>query len=552
MARVKTRLKSAFTLGGEQAEADPLLEDAFYESSDYQVLVSRTDKRCFVIGRTGAGKSAALQRLEETQAAHVIRINPEDLSLPYITDLGVIKQLDQLDVNLDLFWTSLWRHVLLVEVIKHRYKIDSPEAKQNFLADLKSKISRDPAKRAALDYVNEFEGRFWCETDERVREITKEFTRKIDAEIKASAGGVGVGSSNGIGFTESQKIQQADRFQRVINETQLAKLNKMLAVLDEEVLDSPQHFTYIVIDDLDRDWVDERLANDLIRCLFKTILDMKRIRHLKILVALRTNIFQELDFGRRGGGQEEKFRALVLPLRWTRYDLMALLDERVRVAGARVDYQLGGISELLPNSNRARGNPVDYVLDRTLLRPRDAIAFVNACLDVGIGKTRLTWSDITSAERGYSANRLLALRDEWKTTYPGIDQVFQLFRGVDAKIGKAEFEAILGDVMILVSDEKFPGVTWLNPLCDAMWSSACHENSWFELYQPLARLLYSLGFIGASTRSTASPTFVNLDPLLFDSESNLDKCEFFYVHRTYQMALDVRSSALSSSLAVGV
>jgi transposase len=54
------------------------------------------------------------------------------------------------------------------------------------------------------------------------------------------------------------RAQQADRFQRLVNNTQLTRLNEMIRVLDEYILDSSQNFTYIVIDDLDKDWVDER------------------------------------------------------------------------------------------------------------------------------------------------------------------------------------------------------------------------------------------------------------------------------------------------------
>ena len=61
--KARPKLKSTFPLGGEQAEADSLLEDAFYETSDYQVIESKSDKRCFIVGRTGSGKSAALRRL---------------------------------------------------------------------------------------------------------------------------------------------------------------------------------------------------------------------------------------------------------------------------------------------------------------------------------------------------------------------------------------------------------------------------------------------------------------------------------------------------------
>ena len=146
MSTKRPRLVSAFTLGGEAAEADHLLEEAFYESSDFNVMESRVDHRCFIIGRTGSGKSAALKHLEAINPDHVIRINPENLSLPYITNLNAIRYLDSLEVNLDTFWNTLWKHVLLVEIIRHRYKVDSSDAKMNVLNNLKEKIKNDKVK----------------------------------------------------------------------------------------------------------------------------------------------------------------------------------------------------------------------------------------------------------------------------------------------------------------------------------------------------------------------------------------------------------------------
>jgi len=156
----RTKLDISFTLGGEQAEADPLLHSAFLETGASSVLRSKADERCFVVGRTGAGKSAALQHLEDTDPNHTIRINPEDLSLPYITGLDAIQYLDSLDVNLDQFWMALWKHVLLVEIIQHRYKVSTPSVKQTVVQTLRDKLARDPGKQAALDYLEEFSGKF--------------------------------------------------------------------------------------------------------------------------------------------------------------------------------------------------------------------------------------------------------------------------------------------------------------------------------------------------------------------------------------------------------
>lgn len=239
----------------------------------------------------------------------MIRISPENLSLPYITNLQAIRYLDSLEVNLDTFWNTLWKHVLLVEIIRHRYGVSTPDAKKNVLQALMSKVQKDKAKQAALDYLNEFEGRFWCEADERVREITDKFTERIDAEagVKLNVGGnaLNAGGKSAYETSTESRAEQVHRFQRVVNENQLARLNKMVEVLDDDILDSAHDYRYVVIDDLDKEWVDERIANDLIRCLFATVYGLQHVRNLKVLVALRTNIFQELDFGRRrrSGGE---------------------------------------------------------------------------------------------------------------------------------------------------------------------------------------------------------------------------------------------------------
>lgn len=543
----RPRVKSGFTLGGEQAEADPLHEEAFVETALYEVLASKTDRRCFVVGRTGSGKSASLQHLEQEHPERVIRISPEDLALPYITDLQVIRFLDGLGVKLDLFWIALWKHVLLVEIIRRRYKINSPEAKQRFLGGLKDKFIRDSGKQSALKYFDDFEGRFWVEADERVRNITKKFTERLGAE-----GGVIVGAasaslngklSSGSEEQTESRVEMADRYQRIVNETQLARLNQMMSILDEAVLDDA-HFTYVVIDDLDRDWVDEGVSNDLIRCLFRTVLDMQRVRNLKVLVALRTNIFQELDFG-RSGGQEEKFRALILEMNWTSRALEQVLDERVKVAARGGDLEARSIKELLPHTNRARGNPLAYILDRTLLRPRDAIAFSNECLARAAGKPTVSWEDIQVAERRYSSNRLLALRDEWKPTYPGIDALLNKFSGSPARMTREQFLTRVDDCLMLLADPEFSGVRWLTAMSESYWNASSSE-AWSVTYLPIASLLYRLGFIGASTREGAAPKFFGDDPLLFASATSADDCQFFYVHRMFQRALNVQVGSSGS------
>jgi len=546
MATKSPKFKSVFTLGGIAAETDNLLEEAFYNSSDYNVISSKSDRRCFIIGRTGSGKSASLQRLEDEHPEHVIRINPENLALPYITNLQLIQKLDGLGVNLDLFWSMLWKHVLLVEIIKHRYHVNSAIAKQNFFTILREKITSDHTKKQALDYLEQFEDRFWEDTDVRIRGITESFRQKVDeaASVHLMTAGVGVGADGGTeveNYVETRR-EEADRYQRIVNDTQLTRLNAMLDVLDEYILDDDRNFTYVVIDDLDREWVDEGIANDLIRCLFRTVLDLKRVGNLKILVALRSNIFQELDFGRKSGGQEEKFRGLVLDLKWSPADLEEMLDERVAVAAAKSGIVAKTLDDLLPNPNKTRGNALDYILDRTLMRPRDAISFANECFIAGADKNRLGWEEIQSAEPIYSSKMLLSLRDEWKGTYPSIDKAVEKFRGSPMKMSREELTPRLDEILLLVSDPKIDGVGWLTAVSSEMWNSPPGVYD-FTIYQPLLEILFSTGLLGCATKERALPTYYFEDRHFISRSTTFAKAMYFHIHRAYQSGLEIKPSA---------
>src|SRR5205823_7150309 len=96
------KIKRGFNLGGPVAESDPLLSEAFYDNGDYSSIESRDDDRRFIIGRTGSGKSAAFDQLSRMHQAHVAQVAPQNLSLTYIANLGVVRQLADLGVRLDI------------------------------------------------------------------------------------------------------------------------------------------------------------------------------------------------------------------------------------------------------------------------------------------------------------------------------------------------------------------------------------------------------------------------------------------------------------------
>lgn len=315
----------------------------------------------------------------------------------------------------------------------------------------------------------------------------------------------------------------------------------MMDVLDEDVLGSAQDFTYIVIDDLDKDWVDAALTNELIMALFKTVHDLKRVRNLKVLVALRTNIFEHLDFGSTNGGQEEEYRSLVLPMNWTRPQLESLIYERTRVASRYQKAEPVSFRGILPNPNAKRGSALTYLLDRTLMRPRDLISFVRECLLQSDGKSQISWDAIKRAEVAYSENRLLALRDEWKIIYPGIERAFETFRHASGRMSRDDVQQRLDDCILLLAEDGFMGTGWLEPLGAAVLTGQSQE-SWPRRYGPILRRLYSIGFLGIASNGRRNPVFYVEEPNALKFERQIESIESYFVARAYHSALEVVTS----------
>jgi hypothetical protein len=137
-------------------------------------------------------------------------------------------------------------------------------------------------------------------------------------------------------------------------------------------------------------------------------------------------------FTRDTGFQEEKYRTSSIDLTWTKDKLVEVLDRRIdKLVKSQYTKQTVTHKELLPSvrvSKRKTASGIDYMIERTLLRPRDLIQFFNLCIAQSDNKTVIEHGALIAAEGIYSRERFRALVDEWIGVYPNLALSAQVLR----------------------------------------------------------------------------------------------------------------------------
>jgi len=82
----------------------------------------------------------------------------------------------------------------------------------------------------------------------------------------------------------------------------------------------------------------------------------------------------------------------------------------------------------------------EYMLNRTLWRPRDLLQFINAAIQVAVDRSheRVQVDDIIQAEHSYSEDMLLALVYEIEDTHPEIARAIYEFQGAPRVVSLTE------------------------------------------------------------------------------------------------------------------
>jgi hypothetical protein len=286
-------LQHGMTIGSNAAESDDeFLLDCFVH---YPAVESCRDPRqpgMILGGRTGAGKTAILRYLASKEE-RVHEIDPGDMAMSYVANSDILNFVQTIGGDLDLFFQILWKHVLCIEFIRLRWKVEDEAASRTVFAWLTERFKRDPRKQKSLKYLKAWEGQFWVTMDANIKEITEKIESKLEAEL-----GVEIRKSKLRGQYDKQlstdkKTELVSRARKIINSDQLSELAGVIDILHEQE-DDPQKIYYLLIDKLDDRWVDTSIRFRLIRALIESLRAFRRITNLKIVVALRSDIVERV------------------------------------------------------------------------------------------------------------------------------------------------------------------------------------------------------------------------------------------------------------------
>lgn len=542
MANNPITIRQNLKIGELDAESDTLLlESCFVDSGYLNKLLDPFDNSSIVRGRTGAGKSALLHMVMN-RAYKCRQLDPNDISIRFLEQSDIIAFFEALNVNLDMFYKVLWRHILIMELLKLRHDIRSESDTNNFFSAILSRLKKDEIKRKALEYFREWGDKFWIDTDAHLREITLKLERDTKASIGGDYSGIALNAEYAKKLTEEQVHDVKKRATEVVSSLQIQKLNEILSLLAEYSFDDPQKKYVIIIDQLDENWAENETRYKFIRALIEEIKVFRKIKNIKIIVALRLDLLRSVfNLTRSSGFQEEKYESYILDIKWTPEQLTELIQKRVgEVYRKQYTRDNVKIQDIFP---KPKGGPtgltaIEYITERTLLRPRDILQYVNECFSVALNRERVSWDSIQKAESVYSLKRLRSLKEEWGDIYPSFEETVELLRNLPDKfsraiIPRANIDSVISELSIQGTQD--PCAVVANKMLNG-------ESRESDVINELLLCLYNLGIVGFKVSSLTPYKWSSRDSTP-STKNEIKRASGMKIHKMLHSALDIRMNA---------
>lgn len=530
------------SIGSPDAETDKdLLLECFVDTGSLDLLRDTSNPASIVVGRTGHGKSALLIQLAQLEK-HAIQVNLFEIAFKYVENSTILKFFAEAGVNLGIFYRLLWRHVLVTELLRERLGIGDQSGVQRWLDSLYTKVRPESPRGKAISYLRQWGEKFWEDTEVRLKEVTE----KIESALKTSLSGTSLWAKLSLGslasLSEQERKEIHTRGSAVVSGVQIKELSQVVELLNDIVFSDQQKNYYVLIDSLDEEWVGSTIRFRLIRALIEEIKTFRKIKRAKIICAVRRDLLEEVyEATRDGGFQEEKYESLYAYLTWSKDDLIKLIDSRVsEVFRRKYTNRTVRVNDILPKA-RGERQPLDYMFDRTFLRPRDVISYFTECLRVAADRPRISWQVIFEAEITYSRKRLSSLFHEWILMFPSLPHAADVLKGMPASftrsaISKEKLDDLAMQLEVLKERDR---------LCEVFRSAYSDSKSQYseaDLVCALLQDLFHVGLIGIKTGEEAPFAWSSYDRPTA-SWGEIKRTTHIKIHKMFWRALDVRTDA---------
>lgn len=501
------------------AEREDSLDSYYVDNEFYQRAISNASKKAFFIGRTGSGKTAILEKVRKESKKTIISINPEDFAFKIMERSPLLKKLTECQINLDLFYKTMWKYIFITEILKRIY---GNQRKSWFQEKIGKYIQNTTATRAYKFLLENKELEEGLPFSQRITKIIEKMEHSITAQIGSKL--IELKYEGKINPTLEQSIYEG------LKNFEFTDLNYFLKHLDEDVLDK-YHFT-ILIDDLDKNWIQNNIGITFTRCLFETIFDINNTNHLRLLVSLRTNLFIQLEFS-----QSEKFLPYIDHISWKEEQIKKIVEKRfveINIESGSDVWEFIFPKEITKDHKR-KFPILKYLLDRSNMRPRDILIFISFAIKESIGSNVITSEAILKAEKFYSKNRLEALNEEWKNPYMDLSKIFYYFLSCRYKMTKSNFENILDAITlkVLEKDDAKNNEDWSWIIEGEFINKDTFSN------KKLINLMYRIGFIGIKSIPSQKVSYIH-HGTYYDDIPPISNETKFYINPCYHSAINVK------------
>jgi hypothetical protein len=528
-AKKTFRLKRTLNIGSPDAETDDMLFDVFVKTDVLHQVCDTRSQKSILIGRTGTGKSAIIKYIKEKQD-NCVEISPESMSLKFLSNSTILRHFKNLDINLNFFYKVLWKHVFIVELLKLYFQDEEKSSVsrtvfyKNIIENIKKKTSRkNPKRQRAIKYLENWTDDFWKETEYRIKsfedKIRDTYTAQMGLNIDAINAKIGASQD----LEQTFYYEAKAKAESIIHKSQSSDLIEIIGIMEEDLFNEHQKKFFVIIDDLDKEWVEDEFRYELIGAMIDVVKEFRKLDGVKIVIALRENLNDIVSLSLvNKGGQREKLKPLYANLDWTTEELTKFLDNRLKNLS---ENQLD-INSAFQKKRRKNKTGIEYVIERTYKRPRDLITYINLAIAESNNKSSFTTDILFKVETKYALYRYQALEDEWRENFGDFSKVTGFLRGIHngyklKSISENDFEEVyLEDdtVNYLSGDLKKAVIAWKN------------DKIKFTVFlKKIMLILYRIGIIGVKKGPSFPNVFYYNQEVLID-RNDISMNSRFYVH----------------------